>query len=169
MTGFVLQGIYMKIKKINLSFLLIIILLIFSVFGFILVYQQTSQSADYQLFLASPGQPDEKDFAKITNAFPNEEKVIDLVSIISQAQGLFAEFVFGFDSDTPLVDRQQPYLPLTITTIGSQEKSVLFINQLLNAPYLLAITNLQVKSQDGFINDVEMVVKANLYVSESFR
>jgi len=153
----------------KIRFILIFVWLIFSVFGSILVHRQTSQSTDYQLFLTSPSQPDEKDFAKITNAFPNEEKVIDFVSVISQARGLFTEFVFGFNSDTPLVDRQQPYLPLTITTIGSQEKSVLFINQLLNAPYLLAITNLQVKSQDGFINDVEMVVKANLYVSESFR
>jgi hypothetical protein len=104
---------------------------------------------------------------KIGQAFPNEQEVIQLVTKINRYKNNFAKFSFNFDSDELKADGHQ-YLPLTIQVSGSNEKIAELIIGLLDSPLAFKVTSLEIINQEAASKETEMVLKANLYVSEAF-
>lgn len=161
-----------KPKKVKPQQILIVFLGIVNLAGLFLVWRQLNQLAQYSSLDQSQNQAlgpaGWERTAEIPKVFLNEKGVIEFVSAITQAQSNFDQFSLRFDSDLPLTNKTQPYLPLTLTFSGSLGKTQSFLDQLLNARCLLETVNFEAKSKDSFVNQVEMIIRADLYVSEEF-
>ena len=105
---------------------------------------------------------------QINQLFPQEAQVVSLVSSLNRAGQNFVGFAVDFKTDKPLTKGGRSYFPF-ILEIQSEPKSFYaFLNKFVHALYLVEITKLEIKSADGFINQLDALVEANLYVNQSF-
>lgn len=166
----------LKRIPLDLGIIFILILALTNLVGLALTYRQNRQLTNLQAQVELRQSLGAKAFTlsdwekikQIPGIFPNEQEVIGLVAIFNQARPLFEQFSFSFEADSPLKDKGQPYLPFVITLSGPPQQILEFVNRLLNAPYVLKVTQVSALSQDNFANQTEVVIKANLYVSEKF-
>ena len=154
--------------KKNFFFGLCFLLVGLNAVSLFLVYRQTNRLTDLQKRYSHQLQLESQDFSPILLAFPDEQKVIEFVSAVNFAQSLFENLSLNFKSDVPLNGKKQPYLPLVLIISGPTKQVLEFTHQLLNSPFILEITDLEAKSKDNFVNQTELIIKANLYVAENF-
>ena len=156
-----------KMKK-NYSLYLCLFLIGLNAVGLFLVYRESSRLVGLQGRYSSQLQLESQNLSPILEAFPDEQKVIQFISAINLARPLLENLSLNFKSDVPLTDKKQPYLPFVLLASGQTGELSGFVSQLLNSPYVLEITGLEAKSKDNFIETVELVINANLYVAENF-
>ncbi|MBU1089019.1 hypothetical protein KKC08_03950 [Patescibacteria group bacterium] len=133
-------------------------------------YAQTKSAFDFQQELSKNGFS--KEFLKKTDGldklFPNQEKLIDLISSINKASSSFEKLELSFESDEPIANKKQKYLPFILEATAKPTKIISFLESFLDADFLIEIENISLKSTDSFVSNADLIIKANLYVNDSF-
>jgi len=104
----------------------------------------------------------------LDKVFPEERGVVNFVAAVDKLSIGMEKMSLDFKSDQPVKDKIQPYLPFVLGAAGSPARVQQLTEKLLGSEFMIELTGFSVKSKDSFVNDAEAVIKANLYVSESF-
>ncbi|MBU1129871.1 hypothetical protein KKE45_00955 [Patescibacteria group bacterium] len=133
-------------------------------------YVQTKSASDFQQELSDGGFS--KEFLEKTDnlekLFPNQEKLIELISSINKASASFEKLDLSFESDEPIANKKQKYLPFILQASAKPDKIISLLQSFLDADFLVEIEDISLKSTDSFVSQTDLVIKANLYVNNSF-
>ena len=106
---------------------------------------------------------------KISQALPNEDKLIEVIQFLESLKEISQVKSFNFVSDTPVKDTSGfSFLPLNLAFEGSLPLAMAALTRLEKSPYLITIDTTRVESPSGISEGSTIQVALRIYVSEPF-